>query len=117
MDKVAAKEASAVKAPRKEEPYNENKPLNVSTLMQPVNSYFTSWFAGTAAAPPLGAEGVQTYHPPAETSVTHSTIPLRSNDSASAAADIVGSAEPVAAQSKAQKSSRIAAKLEAMRRK
>lgn len=116
MDKVAAKEASTVKAPHKEEPYNENKPLNVSTIMQPVNSYFTSWFAGTAAAPPQRAECTSTNHPPMETTATHSTMPPRSNDSTSAAADIAGT-ESIASQSKPQKSSKIAAKLEAMRRK
>lgn len=60
FDKTAAKEVAAGRpaAPRREEPYNENKPA-IAAQLSSLNNYLTSWFAGAvgvvAAAAPLEA--------------------------------------------------------------
>jgi hypothetical protein len=129
MDRVVAREVAAVHPvpPHVEEPYNENKPITAAAQLTTINSFFSSWFKGADAA----GSSLTTD----EKSVSERVaLPSRSESNERVSADIIAASlavdsssavseastlAPVArsAANKIHINNKMAARLEAMRKK
>jgi hypothetical protein len=126
MDRVVAREVAAEHpVPRHvEEPYNENKPVTAATQLTTINSFISSWFKGADS----GGSSVSNSD---KTVLERAVAPTRSESNERVAADIIAASLAVdsssavsevtlvarSAANKTQNNNKMAARLEAMRKK